>query len=323
MKKKQMQPTFDQIKEAYKRIKTVVHRTPVLTCNSINQMVQSQLFFKCENFQKTGSFKFRGASNGVFSLSDKQALSGVVTHSSGNHAAALSLSARTKNIPAYIVMPSIAPKVKVEAVRGYGGIITFCRPTLKAREETAQKIIDEKHAHLIHSYNNYNIIAGQGTAALELIEEINDLDIIVTPVGGGGLLSGTAITAKSQKDTVQVIGCEPENADDAFRSKKVGYIIPSENPDTIADGLLTSLGTKTFPIIRDLVDDIVLVSETEIVNAMRLIFERMKMVIEPSAAVPLGALISDKLKVKDKKVGIIVSGGNIDTENISSIINYK
>jgi len=323
MTKNQIRPTFSQIKEAYEQGKTVVHRTPVLTCNSINQMVQSQLFFKCENFQKTGSFKFRGASNCVFSLSDKQALSGVVTHSSGNHAAALSLSARMRNIPAYIVMPSTAPNVKVEAVRGYGGIITFCQPTLKAREETAQKIINEKHAHLIHPYNNYNIIAGQGTAVLELIEEINDLDIILAPVGGGGLLSGTAVTVKSQKDTVQVIGCEPENADDAFRSKKAGYIIPSENPDTIADGLLTSLGTKTFPIIRDLVDDIVLVSETEIMNAMRLVFERMKMVIEPSAAVPLGALISDKLEVKDKKVGIIVSGGNIDTKNISSIIKNK
>jgi len=323
MGKKQIQPTFGQIKEAYKRIKTVVHKTPVLSCSSINHMVQAHLFFKCENFQKTGSFKFRGASNCVFSLSDKEAISGVVTHSSGNHAAALSLSARMKNIPAYIVMPSSAPKVKVEAVKGYGGIVTFCHPTLQAREETAQKIINEKHAHLIHPYNNYKIIAGQGTAALELIKEIDDLDIIAAPVGGGGLLSGAAITAKSQKKNIQVIGCEPENADDAFRSKKAGYIIPSENPDTIADGLLTSLGTKTFPIIRDLVDDIVLVSENEIVNAMRLVFERMKIVIEPSAAVPLGALISGALDAKGRKVGIIVSGGNIDIKNISSIISKK
>jgi len=282
-------------------------------------MLRSQLFFKCENFQKTGSFKFRGASNAVFSLSEKEALSGVVTHSSGNHAAALSLSAAIRNIPAYIVMPSSAPKVKVEAVKGYGGMITFCQPTLEAREKTAQKIIDEKQAHLIHPYNSYRIIAGQGTAALELMEKVDNLDIILTPVGGGGLLSGTAVTAKSQKSMIRVIGCEPENADDAYRSKQAGYIIPSKNPYTIADGLLTSLGTKTFPIIRDLVDDIILVSENDIINAMRLLYERMKIVIEPSSAVPLGAVISGKIDVRNKRVGMIISGGNIDLSKAFTI----
>ncbi|MFO7891132.1 MAG: pyridoxal-phosphate dependent enzyme [bacterium] len=323
MKKNQLQPEFQQIQQAYERIKGIIHRTPVLTCTSINQMVQANLFFKCENFQKTGSFKFRGASNTVFSLSEKEASRGVVTHSSGNHAAALSLSAKMKGIPAYIVMPSSAPNIKVEAVKGYRGIITFCEPTLKSREETAQKIIDQKHAHLVHPYNNYKIIAGQGTAALELMEEVDDLDIILAPVGGGGLLSGTAVTAKSNNKSIKVIGCEPENADDAYRSKKAGYIIPSENPDTIADGLLTSLGTKTFPVIRDLVDDIVLVSEHEIVKAMHLLYERMKIVIEPSSAVVLGALIAEKVKIRNKKVGLVVSGGNIDISGISSVINLK
>lgn len=316
----QLKPQFKQIQQAYERINSIIHRTPVLTCNSINQVVQADLFFKCENFQKTGSFKFRGATNTVACLSKEEALRGVVTHSSGNHAAALALSAKMKNIPAYIVMPSSAPKIKVEAVKGYGGIVTFCKPNLKSREETAQKIIEEKQAHLVHPYNNYNIIAGQGTATLELLEEVDDLDVILAPVGGGGLLSGTAVTAKSNNKKIQVIGCEPENADDAYRSKKAGYIIPSENPDTIADGLLTSLGTKTFPIIRDLVDDIVLVSEFEIVRAMRLMYERMKIVVEPSSAVVLGALLSKTVKITNKKVGVIVSGGNINIDSISSII---
>lgn len=316
-------PTLDHIWEARERIKSYIHRTPVLTCSFFNKLFESQFFFKCENFQKTGSFKFRGASNTIFSLSDKEAAAGVVTHSSGNHAAAVSLSAKIRKIPAFIVMPSSAPEIKVEAVKGYGGIVTFCQPTLKSREDSAQKIIARKHAYLVHPYNNYNIIAGQGTAALELMENIHDLDFLLAPVGGGGLLSGTAITAKSLSKTIRVIGCEPENADDAYRSKKAGYIIPSEHSDTIADGLLTSLGTKTFPIIKDMVDDIILVSENEIVQAMHLLLERMKIVIEPSAAVPLGALLSGKLKVDSKKVGIIISGGNIDFRKISSIINKQ
>lgn len=308
-------PSFEEIKDASRRIVSIAHNTPVLTCKSIDEILQTQLFFKCDNFQKTGSFKFRGACNAVFSLSDKEASFGVVTHSSGNHAAALSFSAKKRNIPAYIVMPSSAPKVKVEAVKSYGGIISFCKPTLESREEAAQKVINEKQAHLVHPYNDYRIIAGQGTAALELMEEVPNLDMILAPIGGGGLLSGTAISAKSINSEICVFGCEPQNADDAYRSKKAGYIIPSRSPDTIADGLLTSLGTKTFPVIRDLVDDIILVSENEIVHAMKLIFERMKIVIEPSSAVPLGALISGKIDIENKRVGVIISGGNINLDD--------
>jgi threonine dehydratase len=275
-------------------------------------MVGAQLFFKCENFQKTGAFKFRGACNAVFLLSDKQASRGVVTHSSGNFAAALALAASKRGITARIVMPSNAPQVKVAAVKGYGGIITFCEPTLASRESTAAKVIEETGATFIHPYNDHRIIAGQGTAALELMEEIPDLDFILAPVGGGGLLSGTAIAAKGSNPEIKVIGCEPKNADDAYRSMKAGRIIPSENPNTMADGLRTSLSDKTFPIIQDLVDEILLAAEEEIITAMRHIFERMKIVAEPSAAVPLAVLLSNQLDVAGKKVGVILSGGNMD-----------
>jgi threonine dehydratase len=275
-------------------------------------MAGASLFFKCESFQKTGAFKFRGACNAVFSLSDEEASRGVVTHSSGNHAAALSLAARKRGVTARIVMPSNAPQVKVDAVRGYGGIITFCEPTLESRESTAEKVIQKTSAVFIHPYNDNRIIAGQGTAALELLEEITDLDFLLAPVGGGGLLSGTAIAAKGLNPRIKVIGCEPKNADDAYQSIKAGRIIPSENPNTIADGLRTSLGDKTFPIIRDLVDDILLAKEEEIVTAMRHIWERMKIVVEPSAAVPLAVLLSKQHDVAGKKIGVILSGGNVD-----------
>lgn len=305
-------PNLTSIYEAHKRIKQYVHHTPVLTNESINKIVSARLWFKCENFQKVGAFKFRGASNVVQSLSDKQALKGVVTHSSGNHAAALALAAGIRGIEARIVMPSNAPSVKRAAVEGYGGQITSCEPTLAARELTTEQIINETEALLIHPYNDYRIIAGQGTAALELVRDVNDLDMILVPVGGGGLLSGTAIAAKGINSKIKVIGCEPENADDAYRSIHAGHIIPSENPITIADGLRTSLGDKTFPIISQKVDDIVLVSEKDIIAAMKLVFERMKIVIEPSAAVPLGALLGQKLSPAGRKIGVILSGGNID-----------
>jgi threonine dehydratase len=275
-------------------------------------MVGAKLFFKCENFQKVGAFKIRGACSAVFSLSDEEAGRGVVTHSSGNHAAALALAARERGIPARIVIPSTAPSVKIAAVRGYGGEITFCEPSMASRETTAQRIVDETGAAFIHSYNDYRIIAGQGTAALELVEEIENLDFVLAPLGGGGLLSGTAIAAKGLNSKIKVIGCEPKNADDAYRSLEAGRIIPSEYPDTIADGLRTSLGDKTFPVIRELVDEVLLAAEEEIINAMRHVFERMKIVIEPSAAVPLAALLSNQLDITDKNVGIILSGGNID-----------
>ncbi|MGB7062075.1 MAG: pyridoxal-phosphate dependent enzyme [Candidatus Zixiibacteriota bacterium] len=309
------QPNLREVKATHERIGPYINQTLVLTCTSLDGMVGARLFFKCENFQKTGAFKFRGACNAVFLLSDKEASRGVVTHSSGNFAAALALAARERGITARIVMPSNAPAVKVAAVKGYGGIITFCEPTLKSREKTAEKVIEKTGATFIHPYNDHHIIAGQGTASLELLEEIPDLDFLLAPVGGGGLLSGTAITAKGLNPRIKVIGCEPKNADDAYRSMKAGRIIPSENPNTIADGLRTSLGDKTFPIIRDLVDRILLATEEEIIKAMRLIFERMKIVAEPSAAVPLAVLLSDQLNVAKKRVGIIVSGGNVDLSN--------
>ncbi len=306
------QPDLPHIRAAHERIRPFTNRTPVLTCSTLSNMVGTSLSFKCENFQKVGAFKFRGACNAVFSLSDEEASRGVATHSSGNHAAALALAAAKRGTTARIVMPSNAPKIKVDAVKGYGGIITFCEPTLESRESTAAKVVQETGSAFIHPYNDYRIIAGQGTAALEFLEEIPDLDLILAPVGGGGLLSGTAIAAKELKSQIKVMGCEPKNADDAYRSKKAGYIIPSQNPHTIADGLRTSLGDKTFPIIRDLVDDILLVTEEEIVTAMRYIFERMKIVVEPSAAVPLAVLLSRQLDVTGKKVGVILSGGNVD-----------
>ena len=306
------QPDLREIKATHERISRHADKTPVLTCASLDGMVGARLFFKCENFQKTGAFKFRGACNSVFLLSDEQASRGVVTHSSGNFAAALALAAAKRGSSARIVMPSNAPEVKVAAVKGYGGIITFCEPTLESRQTTAEKIIKETGATFIHPYNDYRIIAGQGTAAVELMEKIPDLDFILAPVGGGGLLSGTAIAAKGINPKIKVIGCEPKNADDAYRSIKAGRIIPSENPNTIADGLRTSLGDKTFPIIRDLVDEILLATEEEIITAMRHIFERMKIVAEPSAAVPLAVLLSGQLDVRDKRAGVILSGGNVD-----------
>ncbi|MCK4404328.1 MAG: pyridoxal-phosphate dependent enzyme [candidate division Zixibacteria bacterium] len=305
-------PDLKNVRAAHQRIRPYIVKTPVLTCTALDQIIGARLFFKCENFQKTGSFKFRGACNAIFSLSDDEASRGVVTHSSGNFAAALALAASKRGIVARIVIPSNAPAVKVAAVRGYEGIITFCEPTLTSRESAAAQVMEETGATFIHPSNDYRIIAGQGTAALELMEEISDLDFLLAPVGGGGLLSGTAIAAKGLRSKIKVIGCEPKNADDAFRSIKAGRIIPSENPNTIADGLKTSLGDKTFPIIRDLVDEILLATEEEIITAVRHIFERMKIVAEPSGAVPLAVLLSSQLDVAGKKVGVILSGGNVD-----------
>ncbi len=314
------QPVLEDIQAAHERIRRYIHRTPILTCISLDEMFGVRLYFKCESFQKVGAFKFRGACNALFSLDKKYAEKGVVTHSSGNHAAALSLAARKRGIQAYIVMPSNAPKVKIAAVKNYGGHITFCEPTLESRETTAEKIIEETGATMIHPFNNYDIIAGQGTAALELLSEIDDLDFIMAPVGGGGLISGTALAAKAMKHEIKVFGCEPKNADDAYKSKNAGVIIPANNPDTIADGLKTSLGDKTFPIIRDYVDEILLATEKQIVHAMQLIFERMKIIVEPSSAVPLAALIDNNIKNSNKKIGIILSGGNVELNKLFSEI---
>ncbi|MBW8325510.1 MAG: pyridoxal-phosphate dependent enzyme [Prolixibacteraceae bacterium] len=305
-------PTFSDIEKAHERIRPYIHRTPVLSSQSINQMVGAELFFKCENLQKVGAFKFRGACNSVFSLSDDEAKNGVCTHSSGNHAAALALAARMRGIPAYIVMPENAPEIKKIAVAGYGALITFCTPTLEARESTLKKVAEQTGATEIHPYNNFNVICGQGTAAKELIEEMGTLDVVMAPVGGGGLLSGTALSTKALLPNTLVIAAEPAGADDAFRSFHTKILQPSVAPKTIADGLLTSLGSLTFPIILNEVDQIATVSEESIVAAMRMIWERMKIIIEASSAVPLAAILENKVDVKGKKVGIILSGGNVD-----------
>lgn len=307
-----MAPTLNDILAAAQRIKPYAHRTPVLTNESLNQKVGAQVFLKCENLQKVGAFKFRGACNAVYSLSDEEAARGVCTHSSGNHAAALALAARMRGIPAYIVMPNNAPDVKKAAVAGYGGIITFCEPTLEARESTLAKIQQETGAEIVHPFNDERVIAGQGTATLELLEDYPDLDVIIAPVGGGGLLSGTAIAATETKKGIRVIAGEPEMADDAFRSIREGKIMPSANPKTIADGLLTSLGILTFPIIQKHVQQVVTVSEETIITSMKFVWERAKIIIEPSSAVAIGVLWDKKVDLSGLKVGVIISGGNVD-----------
>ena len=304
------------IQQAAERIKPYAHCTPVLTNESLNQRVGAQVFLKCENFQKVGAFKFRGACNAVFSLSDEEAARGVCTHSSGNHAQALALAAKLRGIPAYIVMPSNAPQVKKNAVAGYGGQITFCEPTLEARESTMERIRLDTGATAIHPYNNERVIAGQGTAALELLADVPDLDVIIAPVGGGGLISGISIAATETRKGIRVIAGEPEMADDAYRSMKAGEIIPSVKPKTVADGLLTSLGTTTFPIIQKRVEQIVTVSEGGIIEAMKFIWERAKILVEPSAAVAVGVLWERKIDLSGLKIGVIISGGNVDLEKL-------
>jgi len=308
--------TLKDIQQAAERIKPYAHHTPVMTNESLNQHVNAEVYLKCENFQKVGAFKFRGACNAVYSLSDEEAVRGVCTHSSGNHAQALALAARMRGIPAYIVMPNNAPSVKKNAVAGYGGQITFCEPTLEARESTLERIQLDMGANVVHPYNDERVIAGQGTAALELLAQVPDLDVIITPVGGGGLLSGTAIAATETKRGIRVIAGEPEMADDAYRSMKEGRIILSANPKTIADGLLTSLGTLTFPIIHERVEQIVTVSEQGIIDSMKFVWERAKIVIEPSSAVAVRVLWEQKIDLSGLKVGVILSGGNVDLEKL-------
>jgi threonine dehydratase len=309
-------PTIKEIRQAAERIRLYAHRTPVLTCAGLDRQVGAQVFLKCENLQKVGAFKFRGACNAVFSLPESDLARGVVTHSSGNHAQALALAARLRGIPAYIVMPRTAPAVKKAAVAGYGGIITFCEPTLEARQATQEQVIAETRATSIHPYNNYKVIAGQGTATLELLEDFPDLDVILAPVGGGGLLSGTSIAVTELSPGIRVIGTEPEGADDAFRSLAAGKILPSVNPQTIADGLRTSLGDLTFPIIRERVEQIVTVSEAAITTAMRFTWERAKIIIEPSSAVPVAALWERKIDLTGLRIGVILSGGNVDLDRL-------
>ncbi len=306
----------ENLLDTHKRIQPFIHNTPVLSSSLINKIVGAEIHFKCENFQKMGAFKMRGALNAILQLSDEQKSKGVATHSSGNFAQALALSAKLQSVKAYIVMPENAPEVKKKAVKGYGGKVIECEANLDARETTLNKVVAETGATFLHPYNDYQVIQGQGTAAMELIEEHADLDYIITPVGGGGLLAGTALAAYYFSPKTKVIAGEPLGADDAWQSLEKGKLIPQTNPQTIADGLLTSLGDKTFPLIRDYVEKIVRVEEDEIVSAMRLIWERMKLIVEPSSAVALAAILKEKEKYQGKKIGLILSGGNVDLGNL-------
>jgi threonine dehydratase len=306
------------VQEAAKRIKGIIHRTPVMTCETLDRLAGRQLFFKCENLQKVGAFKYRGATNAVRRLTDAEAARGVVTHSSGNHAQALALAARVRGIPAYIVMPKTAPAVKKAAVEGYGGQVTLCEPNLADRERTANEVMAKTGATLIPPFDHVDVIAGQGTAALELLEDVPDLDAIITPVGGGGLLSGCCIAARGLKPGIRVFGAEPLGADDAARSKAVGEWLPQTAPNTIADGLLTSTGQLTWPVIRDLVEAVFTVSDDEIRAAMRLVWERMKLIVEPSGAVGAAVALSAAFKslAGANRVGIVFSGGNVSLDKL-------
>jgi threonine dehydratase len=306
---------LNAIRAAHERIRPYTKRTPVMISERLDEATGAKLFFKCENLQEIGAFKARGATNAVFSLDDATAKHGVATHSSGNHGAALARAAKLRGIPAHIVMPKNSAKVKVRAVENYGANIVLCEPTQRAREEACADVIAKTGATLIHSFENEDVIAGQGTAVIELLDEV-DLDLVMCPIGGGGLLAGTAVAAKSIKPKIKVIAAEPANADDAAQSFHVGKRIVTEKKFTIADGLRTNVGEKTFPIIRDYVDDIGTVSEEAIVSAMRTVWETMKIVIEPSAAVPCAAIIEKTIDVKSKRVGIILSGGNVDLDTL-------
>jgi threonine dehydratase len=305
---------LDTIRSAHERIRPYIHRTPILTNSWLNDACRAALFFKCENFQKVGAFKARGATNAVFALDDEAARHGVATHSSGNHGAAVARAAKLRGIPAHIVMPSNSAKVKIRAVEGYSAQVVFCEPTEQSREIKCAEVINQTGATLIHSFENEHVIAGQGTAAMELLEDIPDLDVIMCPVGGGGLLSGTAVGAKSMRSQIKVIAVEPENADDAAQSFHAGRRLVTEKKFTIADGLRTNIGEPNFAIIEQYVDDIVTVSEEAIVSAMRTIWETMKIVIEPSAAVPYAAIAERIIDVEGKRVGIILTGGNVDLD---------
>jgi len=315
--------SFIGIEESYNRIKNIVNNTPVLTSRSLNSLVQADVYLKCENFQRVGAFKFRGAYNALCLLSKKEKKRGVITHSSDNHAQAVALASSLLSIQATIVMPKGAPLNKINATKEYGADIVFCDNTLDARTQTTENLIKKNNFILIHPYDNENVINGQGTAAYELIMKIGELDIIIAPLGGGGLLSGTALATKNLCPAIQVFGVEPSMADDAYRSIKAGYIIPSSYPDTIADGLRTSICERTFNIIREYVDQVITVSENEIISAMEFLWQRMKIIVEPSGAVPLAALLSEKIEIKDKKVGIILSGGNIDIEPFFQLLKER
>lgn len=306
----------NQLVEVQERINPYIHRTPVLTSTLLNEIAGCELFFKCENFQRMGAFKMRGAVNAIMQLTDEQKQKGVVTHSSGNFAQALALAAKSLGIAAYVVMPSNAPTVKKNAVKGYGGIVVECPPTNEAREAYTNRLVVEKGLTFIHPSNDLNVILGQGTAAMELLEDYPDLDWIYTPVGGGGLVAGTILAAENSSKKIKVAGAEPALVDDAYRSLVSNRIETHDNKSTIADGLKTHLGDVNFPIIKKGIDHIVLVEEEEIIEAMQLIWERMKIVIEPSSSVAFAGLLKEKETLRKQKVGIILSGGNVDVQKL-------
>ncbi len=302
--------------DCHNRIKPFIHNTPVLTSNYVNEITGADVYFKCENFQKMGAFKMRGAANAILRLSDEQKSNGVVTHSSGNHAQAISLAAKKIGIKAYIVMPSNAPKIKKEAVKGYGGELIECDSNIEAREAAAKDLVDSKNATFIHPSNNLDVIIGQGTASKELIEQYGSFNNILVPIGGGGLIAGSALSAKYFGDNCSVIGTEPFEVDDAYRSLISGKIETNITTNTIADGLRTQLGDKNFPIIFNEVKEIIRITEDEIINSMKLIWQRLKIICEPSCSLPLAGLLKNKDKFKGKKIGIIITGGNIDLDNL-------
>jgi threonine dehydratase len=312
----------DTIIKAHERIKPYVLRTPVLTSESLDELAGCEIFFKCENLQKIGAFKARGAMNAALSLSPEQRKNGIATHSSGNHGQAIARAAHILGMKSYIVMPKTAPAIKKKGVESLGGQIFECEPTLQAREATLAEVIKKTNAVEIHPFNNYEVMAGQGTASKEFFEEVSDLDFLIVPVGGGGLLSGTALATKYFSPKTLVIAAEPEGADDTFRSMQAGSIQPSQS-NSIADGLLTTLGDKTFPIIRDNVKEVITVSDADIISAMRLGWEKLRIIVEPSASVALAALLKQKEKFKGKRVGIVISGGNVDLEKVMGMMTKK
>jgi threonine dehydratase len=309
-------PLLKDIHVAHARISPHIHRTPVVTNRQIDELVGASVYCKCENLQKVGAFKIRGAANAVLSLNDEQLAHGVATHSSGNHGAALSMAARLRGAAAHIVMPESASRIKIEAVQGYGGNIVYCTSDPANRQEVLDRLIADTGAHLVHPYDDYRIIAGQATTAVELLEQVEDLDIVLVPVGGGGLISGISLAVRYLSPSTNVIGVEPRAVDDAFRSFKEGRIIPVSGATSIADGLLTTIGNKNFDIISQHVHDIVTVDESEIVDAMRFVWTRMKTIVEPSAAVPMAALLAHKVDVAGSRVGVVFSGGNVDLDRL-------
>ncbi|OQW52363.1 beta-hydroxyaspartate dehydratase BhcB [Candidatus Raskinella chloraquaticus] len=309
-------PTFDDVLAAHDRIKPHIHLTPVLTSRMMNELTGAELFFKCENLQKAGAFKARGASNAVFSLTDAQAAKGVATHSSGNHGTCLSYAAGRRGIPCTVVMPRTAPQAKKDAVKGYGGRVVECEPSTTSREAVFAEVVKETGAEFVHPYNDHRVIAGQATCSKELIEQVSGLDAVVAPIGGGGMVSGTCLTLSKLAPQVKIYAAEPEQADDAYRSFKAGHIIADDAPNTIADGLKVPLKELTWHFVRNHVTDILTASEDEIIEAMKLTWKRMKIVMEPSCAVPLATIIKNKHVFAGKRVGVIITGGNVDLDKL-------